>query len=94
MARFREKEKSDDERDDGKHHRILKAEEHISRLGIHRKHRRRQQAADPAGTDLIRQRHRRIADVGREQFHDPCRCRPLRHLREQYQDQQKVDHLQ
>jgi hypothetical protein len=54
--------------------------------------RSRQQSAEPAVADVIGQRHRGVADLGREQFDQHRRDRPVHHGDVDHQDEQQADH--
>jgi hypothetical protein len=56
--------------------RIPQALVHVAARGDQREGDRRQEAAEPAVADVVRQRHRGVADARGEQFHQPRRDRP------------------
>ena len=64
--------------------RIPQAGIDVSGRGHDRKHRRGQEAAEPAVADMVGQRHAAVADAAREQFNQPCRDRRI--------DQRHIDH--
>ena len=74
------------------HHRIPQPEIDTAVLRVHREHRRRQQAAEPAVADMIRQRHRRVADARREQLDQRGRHRPVDHRHQHHQEDQSQHH--
>ena len=57
-------------------------------LRHHREGDGRQQAAEPAIADVVRQAHRGVADAGREHFHQHGGDRTVNHGHVQHQDEE------
>ena len=83
----------EDQRDDEAHRRnadrIPEARVDIAGRRHDGEHRRRQEAAEPAIADVIRQRQAAVADAGREQFDQPSGDRSVHHGHIDDQDDQQ-----
>ena len=68
VLRVPEEQEADNDRHQCDADRIVKARIDVARPGHDGSGQQRQHSAEPAIADVIRQRHRRIADLGREQL--------------------------
>ena len=87
----------EDRTDDHRHHRdddrVPQPVINVTGRRDHRRRSQRQHPAEPAVADVIRQRHRGVADLGREQFHQERRDRPVHHRHvDQHDDEDHLGH--
>ena len=88
---LRQEEEADDRGDRREDDRIPEPGIDIAGRCHDRERGRGQQSAEPAVADVIGQRHRGVADPGREQFDQHRRDRAVNHGHEDHQDEQQSD---
>ncbi len=88
---FRHEQHADHEGDGREDHRIPETGVDIAGRGDDRESGRRQQATEPAVADMIGQRHRGVADAGREHFDQHGGDWPVHHGHIEHQDEQQPD---
>ena len=87
------KRRADDDRHDRDHDRVPQTVVDVAGRGDHRGRGQRQHAAEPAVADVIRQRHRRVADPGREQLDQERGDRPVHHRHvDHHDDEDQLGH--
>ena len=83
-----EEQHADHDRHERHDDRIPQAEVDVARCRNHRGRKQRQHPAEPAVTDVVWQRHRRVTDLGREELHEERRDRPVHHGHVDHHDEQ------